>query len=1107
MIRYIIGRSSTGKSQVIHKTIKKRLGLEKQLLIVPEQYTLQAEIELINDMETEGFIDVEVISFIRLCTRVLDETGGTDRVAIDSIGKSMVLRSILDQCSEDLLVFKTIAKRTGFVDKMATLISELKRAGIDHKRLLESLDDETYLNRKIKDIALILENYNRFISSGYFDEEDYIRLVESRIGQVDLFKDAIIYIDGFDSFSSQEYSLLEKIMSQAKEVNIALTIDIDQEKYRDLFMPVAKTFTRIREIAKKLEMDEKKIVLEKTEDSSSLSALESEFFAYPYQAYLDEVNQIEVHLCNNVYDEVDRLAKSIEDNVRFKGMRYSDMIVVTGDITSYSHVVKRVFKTYDIPFFIDDKVDIIHHPMVQLIMAILTCVHSGFKYEDVFKLVKTRLLDIDQKDSFLFENYVLSRGLRGNQWFQPLEDEDMELIRLSFIEPLYQIFNNLKGKKTVREITEQVYGFLTTLNVSNKLEAYNQHLEALNRLDKVQETTQIWNMTIKLFDQLVDLKGDEDITIKEYLRIVEAGFNEMEIGLIPPTIDQVMIASIERSKNKLSKEIFVIGLNDGVLPKKYGDEGLILDNEKKELLEKGVDLETDSTMIMSRDYFSTYVAFSKAIDKISISLALSDYEGKALRPSIYLDKLKRVFPKLMVKSHLLESDGLEDRYKEVLYFNHLTRNLRDAADQKIINEEWFKVLAWFSQESSLKISLDDLKDALYYDNQSKALPQEKIKELYELPLVSSVSRLERYTRCPFSHFVHYGLRPKERKLHELKLPDIGSLFHKTLELFDKEMKENNLDWWHIDQKICNQLIDGIVDRLVEDYNHYIFTSSHRYQYLIKKLKRVGKRAAWTLVLQIKKGQFKPYAHEIAFSSKGKMYTVPPIVLKLSNGDDLFIEGRIDRIDLYEQDGKPYVKVVDYKSGSKKFDLNEVYHGLQMQLMVYLDAILKSKEYFRVDALYPAGVFYFKIDDPLIENELLKGEQTEEEILKLLKMDGLLLKDIQIVSAMDEDITEKKKSFIVPAELKKDDSFSSRSKVVDYEEFNLLIDYIQSTIKDIGLSINQGDIRIHPYKLSARTGCMSCNYENICQFDSAFGNQYKVIPSLKDDEILELLKEK
>lgn len=1106
MIRYLLGRSSTGKSEAIHKMIKNRMGQEKQFLIVPEQYTLQAEIELIKDLNSKGFIDVEVISFIRLCTRVLDETGGSDRIPIDSIGKSMILRSILDQSSEELLVFKSIAQKTGFIDKISTLISELKRVGIDDKQLLESVDEENYLNRKIKDVALILHKYNTFMDSDYFDEEDFIRMVEKRLNHVDILKDSIVYIDGFDSFSSQEYSLLEGIFSLSKEINISLTIDIYNDQFKDLFTPVARTFEKLRGIVKKLEIEEKKIEFEKKDFNNELSCLEREFFSYPYTPYEEPVENIEIHLCNNVYDEVDLLARTIENNIRNKSMKYSDMTVVTGDIVSYGQVIKRIFSMYNIPYFIDEKVDIIHHPMVQLILSILSCLHSGFKHEDVLKLIKTRLLDIDEKDAYLFENYILSVGIRGNKWFNTFEDEQMEAIRMTFIQPLQDLKEVIKSKNTIKDLTIHLYKFISQLNVSEKLQSFNKQLEALDRLDKVQETTQIWNMTMKLFDQLVDLKGDEKVTIKDYLRIVEAGFNEMEIGLIPPKIDQVTIGNIERSKNKLSKELFVIGLNDNVLPKKYGDEGLILDDEKRALLDKGIDLETDSTIIMARDYFSTYVAFSKATEKISMSLSLSNYEGKALRPSIYLDKFKRVFPSLKIQSHLLEVDGFNHQYTEELYFSNLTKSLRNAADKKEINPDWFKVLAWYKQFTSLHISTNDLKDALYYDNQSQNLEENKTKELYNLPLITSVSRLERYSRCPFSHFVHYGLRPKARKLHELKLPDIGSLFHRTLELFDQEMKENNINWWEIDKETTNQFIEKIVDDLVVDYNHYIFTSSYRYKYLVKKLKRVGKRAAWTLVLQVKKGKFKPYAHEIAFSSKGQMYTVPPIVIELANGDKMHVEGRIDRIDLYEKNGMPYVKVVDYKSGSKKFNLNEVYHGLQMQLMVYLDAILRSKEYFRVDELHPAGVFYFKIDDPLIENELLKGENTEEEILKLLKMDGLLLKDLEIVSAMDEEIIEKKKSFIIPAELKKDDSFSARSKVVDHEEFSILINYIQTTIADIGTSIKQGDITIKPYKLGAKVGCMSCDYENICQFDSAFGNGYKLIPSLKDDEILDLLKE-
>jgi ATP-dependent helicase/nuclease subunit B len=332
------------------------------------------------------------------------------------------------------------------------------------------------------------------------------------------------------------------------------------------------------------------------------------------------------------------------------------------------------------------------------------------------------------------------------------------------------------------------------------------------------------------------------------------------------------------------------------------------------------------------------------------------------------------------------------------------------------------------------------------------------------------------------------------------------LFHKSLEEFDHQMKKNDEDWMTISKERTFELIETIVDELVAGYNSQIFMSSYRFMYMIKKLKRVGKRAAWTLVTQVKQGDFLPYAHEIQFSTRGQD-VVPPIVIELSNGDRMMLEGQIDRIDMYEEKGKHFIKIIDYKSGSKKFSLSEVYQGLQLQLMVYMDAILENHDYFKVDALSPAGVFYFKIDDPLLESELLKGDMTENEILKALKMDGILVEDINIAQAMDRLIIENRKSSVIPFELKKDDTISSRSKVAKEDEFYKLIDFVKETVRDIGDEISDGVTKIDPIKLGTMTGCQSCDYKSICQFDQSFGNRYHNLKNYKDDEVLEHIRER
>jgi len=1074
----------------------------KQLMIVPEQYTLQAEIELISDLDLDGIIDVEIMNFNRLCTRVISDTGDLVETEINKLGKAMVLRSILDKHAEELEVFAEVSKKTGFIDKLTTLLSEMKRVGVqtdDLKSKISSVSDHL-LEKKLSDLLTIMNHYNDFMMKGYFDEEDKLLAVIDRLKDSEVIQGAVVYYDGFDSFSNQEYLLMKEMLIHAKGSVFALALDTKGQ--RDIYAPVLKTYKKLREIAKNLELKESMKEIQLEVKPSDLHTLKQEFFSYPYQVYEGQVSNVSLHMNNNIYDEIEGVARDILRQTR-KGYRYKDVVVMTGQIENYASVIKRVFGEYEIPYFIDEKVSVMNHPIIRFIMSSLTCINSGFKKSDVISVLKTGLTDVSEEVSDDFENHIVASGLRGNQWLGTFEEERLEEARDLLISKLMYLKDGMPLKGTIADMTKALFKYLIEAQIPEKIESWIQYLKGENALDKVGESTQIWHIVIEIFDQLIELEGQDIKTLKEYIRILEAGFREVKLGLIPPSIDQVVIASVERSKSKSVKALYIIGLNDGLIPKKYSDEGLILDDEKILLKENGLDLETDSNSIMARDYFSTFSAVSKAEDFVRFSFALSDKEGKALRPSIYVDKLKRIFSQLEVNSHVLDTVDPLDAFNPMTHYKSVTDQVRQYADDHAIDESWFAVLAWYKKHWPSKV--DRLEDAVFYDNQMESMPRHLTKDLYHLPLTSSVSRLERFSRCPFSHFVHYGLSPRPRDEFEIRLPDIGSLFHQTLERFDALMKEEKEDWMSIEKERTFELIDRIVDELVEGFNSNILLSSHRFKYLIKKLKRVGKRAAWTLVTQVKQGEFVPYAHEIKFSTKG-FDVVPPIIVELSNGDRMMLEGQIDRIDIYEHKGKKYIKIIDYKSGSKKFSLSEVYQGLQLQLMVYMDAVLENHDYFGAEMLNPAGVFYFKIDDPLLESEILQGQMTESEILKALKMDGMLVEDLTIASAMDKGILDNRKSTVIPFELKKDDTISSRSKTLAETDFYELINHVGNTVKRIGDEITDGITRIDPVRLGTMTGCQSCDYKSICQFDQSFGNTYRNLKSYKDEEVVESIKE-
>jgi len=497
---------------------------------------------------------------------------------------------------------------------------------------------------------------------------------------------------------------------------------------------------------------------------------------------------------------------------------------------------------------------------------------------------------------------------------------------------------------------------------------------------------------------------------------------------------------------------------------------------------------------------------NKSSEKLYISYALSSEKGSALRPSILIEKLKEIFPKLVLNTDVKEQNQDTKIVTPTPTFKYLVKNLRNYVDGNDIDQTWWNALKWYKESPEWADSTNRVIEGLFHNNQPRPLNKEEIKAVYDLPLIVSTSRLEKFADCPFAHFVRYGLKPKTRKVYKVEYPDIGLLFHKSVEYFAHYLNEHGLEWQDLDKGEMYSIIDEIINQLADEHEHKILKSSFRYKYLINKIRRISNRAVNTLGHQLDKGSFKLEAHEIAFGNSIVKDGIPPLVIEMQNGERLIIEGRVDRIDILDQGEKKYVKVIDYKSGYRKFNLSDVFFGLQIQLVLYMDAIVKNGDYIVKDRLHPGGMFYFKIDDPLIETEEeIKPESVEKAILKELRMDGLTIKNLDIVKAIDNTLEPSVKSDVIPVALKKDETFSKTSSVVEEEEMDMLIEYVEQMAGKTGEKIVGGNIDIAPCKTKDYVACERCDYQAICQFDQKIkNNQYRVIQKLSNERIIEKL---
>ncbi|ABW19833.1 helicase-exonuclease AddAB subunit AddB [Alkaliphilus oremlandii] len=1136
-IRYVFGRAGRGKSYFVLEEIKKRLegeGHHKLFLLVPEQFTLQAERDLIGKQALKGIMRAEVLSFTRLTHYVFNEVGGITKIPINEIGKNMILRKIADESSKDLSIYKSIAKQEGFITKLNDLICEMKQHDITPIELtmeFNEMEEDTLLKRKLNDIILLYQKFNNYLRDRYVDNEDNVNLLIENIEKVQFLEGAEVWIDGFQSFTPQIFRVIEKLAEKVKNLTITFTMELkSKESDQDLFHINRKTYLKIKSIAQRLGLEEEIIDLDRNERPvlpkvQEICHIEKELYAYPYQQYTGEITHLDVFSGSNLYTEMENVAAQIIHLVRDKGYRWKDIALVSAGLEEYSMILKRVFEEYSIPYFMDEKRSIMNNPIVELILSSIGILARGYQYEDVFRFLKTGFGDLNKDEVEELENYVLQYGIKGKDYAVPftkgftnkkheeIEQEESDEIheekikynefRERFIAPFLKFEKKIYRKKKVGHITKALFEFMKDLNIEAKLDQWIEELREKKYFEYVNENTQIWNKVMEILDQLTEILAEESTTLKEYGRILEAGFLACEVGVIPTTIDQVLVGSIERSKSHDIKALFVIGVNDGILPSSREDGGILLDHERESLDKKGLSIGNTLENALLEEQFTIYSALSKPTEYLWISYALADQEGKAQRQSILIDRIKKLFRNLNIQSDVVPTLNRQLHLitTPISTFKYMTESIRQNIDDKPMEDIWWDVYQWYSNESQWDERRNLMVKGLFHENQISYIGEQKARSLYEHPIKSSVSRLERFANCPFSHFVTYGLRPKERKEYQLSNPDIGRLFHDSMENFTKELVNEQIQWKDLTREQSDYFVEKVIDEMVPEFEHGIMLSTHRYQYLVTRLKRISKRAMWTLTEHIKKGQFVPMGHEIIFGLEGD---IPPIVIELESGEKIYLEGRIDRVDILNDEDGNYVKIIDYKSGSKEFSLSDVYYGFQIQLLVYLDAVLSSQSQKYQAEVHPGGIFYFKIDDPMVKTTEKAVKEVEKEINKRLKMKGLVLKDVNIIKKIDEDIG--RSSSILPASLTKEGEISKTSSALPEEDFKALLKHVRGLVKEIGEEMLKGNVKIEPFKKGGDTSCKYCAYISICQFDHSFHeNQYKTIKELKNEEVLEKIR--
>jgi ATP-dependent helicase/nuclease subunit B len=1149
-LRLIYGRGGSGKSHYCLQDIKEKIKengkdsnktRNKLVLMVPEQYSFQSERNLLKVVGVTGIIQAEVLSFKRLAHRVFNEVGGLTLKRISDPGKAMLIYNIMEELSSELKIFARASKQQGFIDIVAETIKEFKRYNITPEIIdtsLKNLEDQELIY-KLEDLKRIFEKFQEALHKDYIDSEDELTLLWQKFDESSEYDGAEIWIDEFSIFTPQQYLVLEKLLKKCKRVNITLAgdgiaagEDIDNT---DIFSVTKKTTRKLLKLAQDNNIKvEKPINLNDRNnprfgDNPELKHIERYFYSSPYSYYKNQVKNLRIYKAFNNYEEIEVVARDIVRLVRDEGYRYRDIAIVCRELESYENIIAAILNEYHIPCFLDQKRTVSGNPFIVFITSVFDIFTKNWSYESVFRYLKTGLTGISMESLDLLENYVLANGIRGKKWTKEdfwnykinygYDREDMTQYEISILNiinetkdiitgPLIKLQESLKENKTVRGKCTAIYDFLVESGALERIEQWTNEFREQGRIELSNEYDQISDIVMNTLNSLVEVMGDEKISIEKFAKILSVGFEKNEMGLIPVALDEVTVGDIARIRSQGVKALYIVGVNDGVLPRVSKEEGILSDRDRNMLKEKGLELAPDTKTQVFEEQFLVYTTLTTACNYLMLTYPMADIEGKALRPSVVISRMKKIFPKLIEESQITESQGAEARIDMIVApeptFNHLIGAVRRDHEGEQVEEIWSEVYKWYDSKKEWKMKTSRILKGLQYSNAVEKVDSETIRDLYGRPLSFSVSRIEQYSQCPFAYFVKYGLKAKDRKVYEFSSPDLGSFIHGILDKFSDLIKIEKMQWKDITREWSRKTISELVDRELNVQSNSILNSSSRYKYMTDRLKRILTRSVNIMTEHVKRSSFDTLANELVFGKGGDL---PPIKLSLPSGEDIQLIGRIDRVDSADLESGTYFRVIDYKTGQKSFSLSEVYYGLQLQLLVYLDALISNAQHYTDRQAIPGAVLYFRVDDPMISGTAdMTEEEIEKAILKKLKMNGLILKDARVVKSMDKEIEGY--SLIIPARMNKGDVLGSTPSVVSLEQFDILREYVRDTMVRICEDMLNGNIEIKPSKSKKHTACNYCSFASVCQFDPSMkDNKYRYVNKKKDEEVWTLMADK
>lgn len=1062
---------------------------------------MQTQKDLVMQHPNHGIMNIDVLSFVRLAYRIFEETGGQALPVLDDEGKNLILRKIAGDYEKDLKVLKGNMKKLGYISEVKSVLSEFDQYDIGEEELRQmkaAAGENSRLYYKLQDLEVLYIGFKKYLEDRFITKEELLDALCRVVKGSDILKESTIVLDGFTGFTPVQNRLLGELLEVCREVIVTVTMDDRENPYvykhpYQLFALGKHTVTSLIQIAaeRKVSVEDPLCLYERPLyrfcDNSAMEFLERNIFRYSKECYKEKQGAVRIHVARNPREEAMKAAGRVRNLVRTKGYRYRDIGVIVSNMEVYGDDLGQAFDLYEIPVFMDHKRSILLNSFVEYIRSLLNMVKDNFSYESVFRFLRTNLSGFTYGEVDELENYVIALGIRGYKKWQEswirrpkyLEEENLEILnhnRVRLVEKVDTLVYVLRQRsKTVKDVTMALYEFMVREELQLKLQRQSEAFQEAGELALAKEYSQVYRILIELFDKFVELLGDEKVTMDEYLKLLDAGLEEARVGVIPPGIDQVVVGDMQRTRLKDIKALIFVGANDTFLPGALIRSGLLTERDRDKFATGKIHLSPGGKEKAYEQKFYLYMNLTKPSETLDIYYSKVSADGKSIRPSYLIQEMQRLFSGLEIEDEEKQAFSAQEWTPRL----GMQKVIRGFQDGNAMDQEWQELYSWYKRQPQWQYRVEELMKSGFYTRPADGLTKEVAKQLYGEHFQDSITRIERFSACAFAHFLTYGLRLRERQTYEFQPLDLGNVCHSALEYYSRKLKEEHLSWTEIEEEKRQEYIDDSVEHAISDYGNSVLYSSARNEYMIERMKRLLTRTIWALTKQLEAGDFVPVAYEMRFEN-----------------------GKIDRVDLCKDKDKVYVKVLDYKTGSKAFDVVALYHGLQLQLMVYMDAAVKmTQKHYPDSEVIPAGVFYYRLNDPLVEKKVV-GEEEEiwQKVLKELKVDGVMnLKDETLEHLDHCQVGE---SAVIPVKYNKNGSLSKNSKVASEQEFEVMMRHALGKVFKVHQKILSGEVAAFPYRRKQESGCDYCVYRHICGFDQKIpGYKYRDIFEMTQSEVI------